>query len=398
MVALFGKLFGFVMNIIYSFFKIQKTKNKVTFISRQGNSEPLDFKLIIDQLKANYPQYEVKVLCKVIPKSFLGKVGYVFYMFVQMNAMASSKVLVLDGYCILASILKHKKDLKIIQLWHALGSFKRFGKSILDMPGGSSSKTAEAFKMHNNYDYIATSGKKCVAHFSEAFGQPEYKFIPIGLPRMDQLTDKKFIESSKSSVYKKYPGLIKRKLIVYAPTFRDNTNSTMELRQAEDDLIANIDYDNYNLVLKRHPVDMASGIVCTKNNRIEENVFTTTQLMAAADVVITDYSSVIYEALLMNKDIYIFCFDGEKYLDERGFYINFFEDIPAVFSKDAKELCEKINLKVKCNEEKVNQFKKDYVNKQFDSISYIYAQLIDEISRGVYDGRYNYKGDVNEEN
>ncbi len=48
---------------------------------------------------------------------------------------------------------------------------------------------ANAFKMHNNYDLIAASGDECVKYFSQAFGQPKEKFIPIGIPRMDYLTD-----------------------------------------------------------------------------------------------------------------------------------------------------------------------------------------------------------------
>ena len=48
-----------------------------------------------------------------------------------MYYLATSKVCVLDGYCIPASILKHKKKLKIIQIWHASGAIKKFGYQIL---------------------------------------------------------------------------------------------------------------------------------------------------------------------------------------------------------------------------------------------------------------------------
>ncbi len=72
--------------------------------------------------------------------------------------------------------------MQVIQIWHALGAFKRFGKSILDKQGGKSSETAQAFKMQINYDFIASSGDKCVPFFAEAFGQPEEKFIPIVFP------------------------------------------------------------------------------------------------------------------------------------------------------------------------------------------------------------------------
>lgn len=382
------------MGFFYSFLKLKKAKNKVTFISRQGNAVPKDFELIAGQLEKNYPQYEIKMLCKVIPGSFFGKVGYVFHMFSQMNAMATSKVLVLDGYCILASMLRHKNELKIIQLWHALGAFKRFGKSILDMPGGSSTETARAFKMHNNYDYIAASGVKCVPHFAEAFGQRAEKFLPIGLPRMDFLADPVYKTGAQQSVFKAYPQLDNgKKTIFYAPTFRDNENATQSLRAAENELICNIDYSRFNLVIKRHPVDLADETVCTSGGCVQGNAASSAQFMAASSAVITDYSSVIYEALLLEKPVYIFCFDGEDYIDERGFYIDFYNDIPAVFAKNAAVLAQKIAAGERCGKEKIQQFKKDYVNKKYPCISFVYAEIIDELIRGVYDGRYNYRGE-----
>ncbi len=66
---------------------------------------------------------------------------------------------------------------------------------------------ADAFKMHNNYDLIAASGDACVPHFAEAFGQPVHKFIPIGIPRMDYLTDDAETEKLNKAVYGAYPQL-----------------------------------------------------------------------------------------------------------------------------------------------------------------------------------------------
>lgn len=118
----------------------------------------------------------------MIPASAGGKIKYAGEMFRQMKALATSKVAVLDGYCILASMLNHKSDLKIIQIWHALGAFKRFGKSILDKESGKSSKTAAAFKMHNNYDLIAASGDACVPFLPRLSVSPKASLFPSVFP------------------------------------------------------------------------------------------------------------------------------------------------------------------------------------------------------------------------
>ncbi len=399
MIRFFAKIFGLTMGILYSFFKRMKTENKIAFISRQSETPSLDFRYLTDEIRKEYPQYKIAVLCKMIPKGIFGKILYGFEMLRQMKAMATSKVVVLDGYCILACMLHHKKDLKIIQIWHALGSFKRFGKSILDMEGGNSSAVADAFKMHNNYDLIAASGDACVPHFAEAFGQPVHKFIPIGIPRMDYLTDDAETEKLNKAVYGAYPQLDNgRKNILYVPTFRDNGEDTEQLRTAEQALIKQIDYNKFNLIVKRHVVDGKKEYIYTDSAEqvISGERFTGMDFMAAADYVVTDYSSIIYEALLKKLPVYIYCFDSEKYIDERGFYIDFWKDIPAVYSKNAQGIAAAIQKHETADAEKTEQFKKAYVNKKYPSVTKEYGKLIDKLIRNTYDGRYNYKENGNE--
>lgn len=393
MIGVFAKIFGAVMGFFYSFYKRRKTENKIAFISRQSETPSTDFRYLINETKTNYPQYQVVVLCKMIPSSFGGKIKYVGEMFRQMKALATSKVVVLDGYCILASMLKHKKDLKIIQIWHALGAFKKFGKSVLDKEGGKSSKTASAFKMHNNYSYIAASGDECVPFFAQAFGQPVSKFIPIGIPRMDYLTDPQENERVRGNVLRKYPQLANgRKNILYAPTFRDTQQDKDALANATEELVNKVNYSDFNLIVKHHVVDSNKEQIYTDSrmNKAEGENFTAMDFMCVADYVVTDYSSVIYEALLKDLPIYIYCFDSDKYIDERGFYIDFWTDIPALYSKNAKGICDFIASGMRANSEKEENFKKAYVNKRFSSITAEYGKLIDELARGVYDGRYNY--------
>ena len=381
------------MGFFYSFYKRRKTEDKIAFISRQSETPSTDFRYLINEIKTNYPQYKVTVLCKMIPSSFGGKIKYLGEMFRQMKAFATSKVVVLDGYCVLASMLRHKKDLKIIQIWHALGAFKKFGRSVLDKEGGKSSKTAKAFKMHKNYSLIAASGDACVPFFSEAFGQPESRFIPIGIPRMDYLTDKEENARVRGNILLKYPQLDNgRKNILYAPTFRDTDEDRAALAAATKELVNKANYSDFNLIVKHHVVDSNKEQIYTDSrmNMAEGENFTAMDFMCVADYVVTDYSSVIYEALLKDLPIYIYCFDSDKYIDERGFYIDFWTDLPALYSKNAKGICDFIASGMRANSEKEEKFKKAYVNKRFDSITAEYGKLIDELARGVYDGRYNY--------
>jgi CDP-ribitol ribitolphosphotransferase len=62
-------------------------------------------------------------------KYVINMVGYVFK---AMYYLATSKVCVTESYCVPISILKHKKELKVIQIWHSSGAVKKFGYQALN--------------------------------------------------------------------------------------------------------------------------------------------------------------------------------------------------------------------------------------------------------------------------
>ena len=114
------------MKVIYFFFKFLKTQNKITFMSRQTDTRNIDFELIIEEIKKQDSTIKIVVLNKRLEKDLKSKIIYAFFMFKQMYHMATSKVIIIDSYAILVSILKQKKGTKVIQIWHALGSLKKF--------------------------------------------------------------------------------------------------------------------------------------------------------------------------------------------------------------------------------------------------------------------------------
>ena len=121
-----------VLDFIYFFIKLfPMQKNKVLMLSRQSNEIYIDFELLKNEIEKN-KNIKVKVLCKKIPKDFLGKIQYCFYTIKCMYHIATSKVCIVDGYVIPISILKHKKSLIIVQIWHAMGAIKKFGRQVLD--------------------------------------------------------------------------------------------------------------------------------------------------------------------------------------------------------------------------------------------------------------------------
>lgn len=358
-----------LMNAIYMIFKMFKTKNKVTFISRQTNKKNIDFNLIIDKLKKEDPNIKVKILNKKLEKNLISIIVYVIHMFEQMYHIATSKVVIIDGYCILISILKHKKSLKVIQIWHALGSFKKFAYSIINKNEGTKLELAKVMKMHENYDYILTSSEFSKQYFKEAFNASEELMKVIPLPRVDFLKSETYKEDAKEKFYDIYNEISPEKhKILYVPTFRKNNEDKL------DDIINNINYEKFDLILKTH--DGEEIIYTNKDKYISKKTeFTGLELLHVADYVITDYSAIVYEAAVAKKPIYFYNYDYNEYMNNRGLYIDYFKEMPGPISKDINVLLNKIENEP-FDYSKLEEFENKYITNEYKNNTDKIVELI----------------------
>ncbi len=323
-------------NVVYSFHKLAPTRNRIAMISRQSDALTLDMRLLKEEIEHQNPSVEVVTMNRRIPPGLIGKIKYVFYMLgPEMHTIATSKVVLLEGYCINVSILHHKKDLKVIQLWHALGVFKRFAYLAVGTEEGHSETLAKAMHMHENYDYVICSSEFCRPYYAKAFGYPEEQVKVYPLPRTDLLQSEDYRQETGKRILAKYPALEDKKNILYAPTFRSDVDITEHLQK----LFNAFNYEEYNLIVKLHPIDR------TAVNRMEVfdcSEFTTMELFSVSDVLITDYSSILFEAAVAEMPIYLYTYDLDEYLARRGFIIDFRKDIPFPMYENPGELLDSI--------------------------------------------------------
>lgn len=303
----------FVLNIMYLPFKCFKTKNKITYLSRQSNSISLDFMLLKQEIEKKHPTVKQVVLTKKIEKGFIQKFKYAIHIFEQMYHIATSKVVIVDTYVIPVSVLKHKKELKVIQIWHALGAIKKFGYQVLDKAEGSSSLIAKAMKMHNNYDIVTCSSKVTAAFYKKAFNVDMKKIKVVGMPRVDYILG----DNRNEEILKLNPSFNGKPTILYIPTFRKN--GVVDLTG----LLQNIDDEKYNLVIKLHPLDTT----LVDEKYLAKGEFSTYDLMKFADYIITDYSAVAIEASLLQKPLFLYVYDIAEYSETRGLNINLTEEL-----------------------------------------------------------------------
>lgn len=341
------------MMFIYFFMKLFPIqKNKITMLSRQSNSINIDFEMLLDEIKKQDKDIRVQVLCKKIPKEFIKRIGYCFYMIKCLYHIATSKICIVDGYSIPISCLKHKKKLIIIQIWHAMGAIKKFGRQVIDKNEGSRNTIANIMKMHKNYNYVICTSEATKKIYVKGFEMQEDQILTLGMPRIDYLLGKgQKIDTKVQELKNDYPILQKKKNILYVPTFRKGKDTHIY------DMINSVDTEKYNLIIRLHPLDHTHiDKVYTISNK-----YTTFELLKVADYVITDYSAVAFETCVLgNKELYFYLYDMEEYEEDRGLNIDIEKEMPHSTFSNANEIMKKIDNK-EYDFEELQRFRKKYV-------------------------------------
>lgn len=346
----------FFANLIYCILKIFPTKNKIVMITRQSNTPTLDFRLLKEEIENTDNSIMIKTLCNKIESNALYRAGvlykikYILYILKIMYNLATSKVCIVDGYCIPVCILKHKKKLKIIQIWHASGAVKKFGYQILDKEAGSNSRIANLMCMHKNYDYIIAPSEATKKYFSEAFNTPEDKIVKLGLPRLEYISNSKYDKSEE--IFKEYPKLKEKKNILYIPTFRKNN----DFNAVEKILEYKIDENKYNLIISLHPLDTTP----VPEKYLVDKKYSSYDLIKIADYIITDYSALSIEASVLNKPIFIFLPDIKEYTEETGLNINLKEELSTFTCENFDEIIDKIEKK-EYNTKEIKKYRDKYI-------------------------------------
>lgn len=333
-----------ILPLVYFFAKIKPVgKGLVIFADAHHDICPVSMREISNRFKSNN---DFKVLEFYHDFSRCGSLKSLKYSVRFMKLYAKSEfVFICDNFLPVSACTKRNGTF-VIQLWHGCGAFKKFGYDTAgDIP--------KYYKgnVYKNYDIVTVSSSECIKSFASAMKLDESVFKPIGVSRTDVYFDEDFCFESKELFYNENPNAKGKKIVLWAPTFRGNpANPYLVGDQAVMNLATKLfDSDDWYLVTKSHPHMKKPVIAETESNVPTERIF------ACADLLITDYSSVIYEYALFKKPILIFAPDLEDYKSQRGFYLDI-EDLPAKIVKDSEE------LNLKAVEDAIAQFDEKETN------------------------------------
>lgn len=239
-----------------------------------------------------------------------------------------------------------RKGSRVVQLWHACGAFKKWGYSTLDLAWGGDKKNMLRFPMHNTYTDVFVSADTVAPFYAEAFGCDEKIIKAFGTPRTDIFFEKEFVASSREKLLSLFPEIGNRKIILYAPTFRGNNpdDSYNENRLDFEKLKLALGKD-YVLVLKLHPFTAKKFDLSDEEKKKyssfvfnASNLIGTDAALCAADILIADYSSLIFEYSLFEKPMLFFAYDLEEYDRDRSFYYDYKSFIPGKLVLDTDQI------------------------------------------------------------
>lgn len=277
-------------------------------------------------------------ICRTLTRRDTRHISFIFR---SAYELAVSRYVFMDNAFLPLAYLKLRKETTLVQLWHGTGTVKRFGQSTTT----GELRELEA-RCARNISFVTVSSDATRRLYAECFGVPESKVIVTGLPRSDIFFDKNFAADARARFEAEYPLIKGRKLILYAPTFRDNDKDcSSQLRVVQELIDAAAHLPDFCLGLRLHPfvadtakhIDSPSVIDLSKYEGLNT-------ILGAADILITDYSSIIFEYALLKRPMIFYAYDLNDFESAgRGFYKDYRSYVPGPVVTDVSGIIDALS-------------------------------------------------------
>ncbi len=332
-------------------------KNLVIFADAHHNKIPFNMKLVKENIEKKQNIIIKEYYLDFAKVSSLESLIFSFKF--MKDYSRAGYVFICDNFLPISSCKKKKKT-KVVQLWHACGSLKKFGYDAKD-------DIPKFYKGHvyKNYDLVTVSSQYCIKPFKSAMRQKNNIVKSCGISRTDYYYNKQFKHRAKDKFFKEHRCAKGKKIVLWAPTFRGNAiDPYFEGSDKIKILEEKLEKHDFYLVTKFHPH-------YNKNENLRTSKLLTEELITVADFLITDYSSVLFDFLLLKDNLILFNPDLFNYQKNRGFYLNY-DDIPAVQINNINGIYKYLknyeNSKIK--KDKVEKFRTKFLSDCFGSSTY----------------------------
>ncbi|MBA3586420.1 MAG: CDP-glycerol glycerophosphotransferase family protein [Chloroflexi bacterium] len=295
------------------------------------------------ELRRRHPEVSVSVLAHRAAEGWRGRLSGAVWALSAGYHLARARLVVIDDYFFPLYVIDPRPGMTVVQTWHASGAFKKIGHSVLDRTFGADEALTSRVRIHSNYDVCLIGSQTATPHYAEAFGQPPERFVSgLGIPRTDLFSDADTIARASAEVRQRYQLPSNRRVILYAPTFRGERVTRARHGEGLDvgELMRELG-DSFILLVRLHPFVRArtrigaamAGFAFDVSDHSDIN-----ELMLISDVLITDYSSAIFEYSLLERPMAFFALDLDAYERERGFYFDYRSGVPGPVFTETRAL------------------------------------------------------------
>jgi len=242
--------------------------------------------------------------------------------------LATARAVLLNNNFTPLAALPLSKHTKVVQLWHADGALKQWGGDENPYP----------------YDAVICASGHTLPYWAEAFQVPTERVLPLGSPRMDELVRPCNKSTLRTEFDARYPACKGKRLMLYAPTFRENPAQNAALLSHFDFAKFSENFPDAILLVRLHPkmhgtYQLPAAVI----DMIAEP--DAAALLRICDCLITDYSSLCVDAAVLDLPVVLYQFDEADYLaNERGFYVPFRTLAPGAIVNTFDELLDSLAL------------------------------------------------------
>ena len=325
------------LGLLFNFFCLFPLKrDRVVFVVDGGNSFGMPCERIMGEFRRHGSNFS---FCFFLKDRFD---------LVGLFRLACSGFVFLDDNFFPLAFMNFREGVSVVQLWHAPGVFKRFGYSVLD----DVERRSLLERMGDRISLLSVTSENLKGFYSEAFQVDEDRVEAFGFPRLDYYGDKD-VDSLKESFLLDFPQARGKKIVLYAPTFRENKVMNNVFDFLDVDLFNRVLGKEYVLCVRLHPKissfiddDKVLRSVLDSDKVIDLSAYPVEQdLVLLSDVLVTDYSSIMLEGVFIGKPVVFFAYDLEDYLEvERGFYFDYGDCVPGPIVRDTEGLIDNIKV------------------------------------------------------
>lgn len=365
-----------VLSIFYMLFWLFKIEPKsIVCMNFSGKGYGDSPKYIAEKILTNSPEYKIYWVYSKMMKSddqFPERI-----ITIKKNSLKYFYCLATSKYWISNNrmnifIRKRKKQI-YIQTWHGGLALKKIEYDAQDK---LSRLYTEVMKVDNNkIDYLISNSDFCTKMYRNAF-KYKGKILEIGTPRNDILimNNEEVIEKVR-----KYYRLKDEKILLYVPTFRNSYDKNpydINFKLLKNELEKN--GEKWKIIIRLHPkINNPQELINDFNSFINGGEYPDIQeLICATNLIITDYSSTMFEGMIANKPVILYANDIDLYMNERGYYFSF-EELPFEIATTNNELIKVISAEKFTNfSKKYAEFSKNVGLKEYGKASEYIADLI----------------------